>query len=530
MSPSKIEPLPPEIRTVGEMLAHRVRWSPEALAFAADGARLTYAALAADAGALAGGLAALGVERGARVALFLPAGLDFIRFFYALQRLGATPCAFDPKCPPATAARRARRARPALVVVAGDEAGELHRACAAAGLSVAHIADVHRSAGTPPPPARSEADDPAYLQPTSGTSGEPRLAVLSQRNVMGYSRAGIELEIVGALVSWVPPWHDLGLVRFVIGAPFAGEPCYLVPPAIRTLDAWLHTAARMGATVIGAPDFAYRLATRLVSPEGLDLSALRYAIDGGEPVRHTTIAAFEQRFGISDVVRPAYGLAEATLGVTWVRPGEPLCVDVHGNVACGRPGPGIEVRIDGPPGEPGEILVRGVSVFAGYFDADEASREALRGGWLHTGDIGSLDAGGNLYVLGRKRALLKRGGAPLAPRELEEVAEQVPGVRLAAAVALPAGEGGASEEIVVVVETETPTVASPSALAAAVSAAVAAAVGFAPEVLLVLAPRSIPRTPNGKVRHGVLRQSLAQGDIGRSGSLLYSSSASRVLG
>ena len=188
------------------------------------------------------------------------------------------------------------------------------------------------------------------------------------------------------------------------------------------------------------------------------------------------------------------------------------------------------MRIASEPGtDSGEILVRGPAVFAGYFAAVEASREALQGGWLHTGDIGTLDAGGNLYVLGRKRGLLKRGGAPLAPRELEEAAERVPGIRLAAAVGLPPTPGGSTEEIVVAVEADPATAGSPFKLAAAATLAtlaieaIEAAVGFAPDAVLVLAPRTIPRTPNGKTRHQLLCQQLASGEIERDGSVLFSS-------
>lgn len=483
-------PLGPEIRTLDAALAFRAATAPDALAFAAGEERLSYGRLRAEAETLASGLASLGVRRGDRVVLRLPAGLDFIRAFFALQRLAAIPCALDPSMTEATAARRAERVRPALVLSGLDEVPRLGP-----------------WEGTGP-----EEDDVAFLQPTSGTSGEPRAAVVLHRNVIAalrVARDGIGLGPRDVLVSWVPPWHDLGLVRFVLGPIYLGAPCHLVPPAIRTLPLWLRTASEVRATVLGAPDFAWRLAARLVDPEGLDLSSLRYATNGGEPVRQSTIESFERRFGVPGAIRPGYGLAEATLGVTGLLPGEPLRVDSWGNVSCGRPLPGTEVRT-----EEGEILVRGPSVFAGYFEAEEATRETLRDGWLHTGDIGSLDADGHLYVLGRKRALLKRGGAALAPRELEERAEAVPGVKVAAAVGLPPSPDAMTEEIVLAVEAD--PAAEPSRIAWTVSAAVEEALGFAPDGVLVLAPRSIPRTPNGKVRHAALRDAILAGDLERS--------------
>lgn len=498
----RLAPLGPEIRTLDAALAHRAACAPDSPAFAEGGERLSYGRLHAEAGALASGLASLGVRRGDRVVLLLPAGLDFIRAFFALQRLGAAPCALDPSLAPATAARRAARVRPALVLGEGLD-----------GVKLDEVPHLQPWEGEGP-----GEDDVAFLQPTSGTSGEPRAAVVLHRNAIAslrVSRDWVGLGSQDVLVSWVPPWHDLGLVRFVLGPVYFGAPCHLVPPAIRTLPLWLQTASDVRATVLGAPDFAWRLAARLVNPEGLDLSALRYATNGGEPVRQSTIVSFERRFGVPGVIRPGYGLAEATLGVTGLLPGEPLRVDDRGNVSCGRPLAGVEVRTDG---DPGEILVRGPAVFAGYFEAEEATRETLRDGWLHTGDIGRLDADGHLYVLARKRALLKRGGAPLAPRELEEAAESVPGVKVAAAVGLPPSPDASTEEIVLAVEAD--PAAEPSQLAWAVSGAVEDALGFAPDGVLVLAPRAIPRTPNGKVRHAVLRDAILAGELER--SILFS--------
>ena len=521
-------PLGTDILTLDAVLAARSASAPDRLAFAAPEESVSYGKLRADVEALAGGLAGLGVENGDRVALLLPAGLGFIRTFFALQRLAAAPCAFDPQAPSDTAVARADRVRPRLVLTAGAQADRYAAACAARGLPWADLAGVPRAA--PPPAPDTGGDDVAFLQPTSGTSGEPRAAVISLRNVLASLRSSRDLLAIGprdVLVSWVPPWHDLGLLRFVLGPVFFGAPCHLVPPAIRTLGLWLSTAASVRATVLGAPDFAYRLATRLVDPEGLDLTSVRYATNGGEPVRRSTILSFEKRFGVPGVIRPGYGLAEATLGVTCLRPGEPLRCDARGNVSCGRPFPGVEVRIasgsEGEHGTVGEILVRGPAVFSGYFGAPEATREALRDGWLHTGDTGALDAEGHLFVFARKRALLKRGGAPLAPRELEEPVERLPGVRCAAAVGLPPASDAASEEIVLVVELDPSEGPSPAKLAAAAFAAVEAVAGFAPESVVVLGPRTIPRTANGKVRHQETRRRLLEGDFERDGAILFSS-------
>jgi fatty-acyl-CoA synthase len=488
-----------EPHTIDAALAAQARTRPDALAFAHEHERITFGELDAAAGRLAAALRERGVTRGDRVAIVLPSGLEFVRVFYAVQRLGAVPCAINPLAPAETVARRAARIRPAAVI----EAGSLQPSANA----------IPRADTTP--------GDLAFLQLTSGTSGESRAAMVLQRNVaamQAMSNAALRITSDDVLVSWVPPWHDLGLVRFILTPAFAGTACHIVTPSIQSIPRWLSVIATERATISGAPDFAWRLASRLGDP-GLDLSSLRFATNGGEPVRRSTIDAFEQRFRLHNVIRPGYGLAEATLGVTFTRPGEDVQVDERGHVSCGMPGEGVEVRI----ADDGEILVRGPIVFAGYFEADDATRASLRDGWLYTGDTGYLDGAGRLYVLGRKRSMLKRGGAVIAPRELEEAAQSAGGVRIAAAVALPASEARSTETIVVVIEPE--QVSQAEAVAAAVARRIRLALGFAPERVIAVKPRSIPITPNGKIRHAVLRGQLADGTL--SASVLFNAPSDR---
>lgn len=469
-----------------DVLAHRAASQPDALAYAHDGEHVTYGQLFEDAGALASGLMQAGVHAGDRVAMLMPAGLDWMRAFWAIQRAGAVSCAFNPYVPAETSARRAARVRSALILTSLD--------------------DLPRGTSDPPRPDVGP-ESLAFLQPTSGTSGESRAVMIRQRNIIAVLQSGADAYNVTSddvLVSWVPPWHDLGLVRFVIGTIFNGASCHSVTPSIQNIPRWLETVTRVRGTITGAPDFAYRLAARLVDPRAIDLSSMRWMTNGGEPVRQSTIEAFESRFGGRRVICPGYGLAEATLGVTLTRPEEPLRVDERGNVSCGKPLPGVEVRIDD-----GEILVRGEGVFAGYFEAPEATAETLRDGWLHTGDVGHLGADGELYVLGRRRAMLKRGGAVLAPRELEEAAQTVEGVRVAAAIGMTRMD--ATEEIVLAIEIDPR--ADGDAIRAAVAQEVRRTIGFAPERVIVMAPKSIPRTYNGKIRHDVLRQELINSRI-----------------
>ena len=498
MAVSTLAPVTEDPRALRDVLLNRAAADPDRLAYDDGNRSIAYGELAANAAGKAVALRRLGVEQGDRVVLTMSAGVEFTEAFWAVQMLGAASCALNPAHPAETLRRRTQQLRPRLVV--SDET--------LAGVGPGAPAEIH---------ADIDPEDIAVLQVTSGTSGEPRAAMLRQRNVLHYRSDDQQALRIGpedVLVAWVPPWHDLGLVHFVVGCVFHGARCHIVQPAVRTIPDWLATISRTRGTLTGAPDFAFRLASRMVDPATVDITSLRSAVNGGEPVLWSTIERFEERFGVPGRIMPGYGLAEATLGVTTHSPGDYRPVDDHGNVSCGVPFPGSEVRVDGDSSNPGEILVRNRYVFAGYFDAPEDTRAALDPeGWLHTGDVGYKDAKGNLYVLGRQRAMLKRAGAAIAPRELEEAAQRADGVQLAAVVSLPAPTA-LTDTITVVVEARESAARTADAVAADVSRAIVATSGFAPGRVAVVPPRTIPRTANGKIRHDHLRTLLLEGAIG----------------
>jgi acyl-CoA synthetase (AMP-forming)/AMP-acid ligase II len=481
---------------LGDALLARARTDGDRLAFDDTIQRISFAQLAERATARAQALAERGVGLGDRVALVLPAGVTLVELFWALQLLGAVPCVLNPA--DRALARRVALVAPRLVVDI-----EL-----AGGLST------HQRRGTAASFPSAGLDDLAFIQTTSGTSGAPRAAQVRHRNALAFLHAARLTDHVhdhDVLVAWVPPWHDLGLVRFVIGPVFHGAACHIVQPAIRTLPEWLQTISRVGATVSGAPDFCYRIAARMVDPATVDLCTLRHTTNGGEPVRRSSIEEFEARFGVPGVVAPGYGMAEVTLGVTAHVVGEPLVVDERGNVSCGLALPGLEVRAGAHVDAPEEITIRGAAVFAGYLDAPQDNAERLKDGWLQTGDSGYIDDAGRLFVLGRRRGMIKRGGAVVAPRELEEAAQAVPAVRVGAAFSAAAG---AQDKDMILVVVEVAEGDGTDAVAADVSRTVAEQLGFAPDRVIVAPPRTIPRTDNGKIRHDELRSAFLAGQFG----------------
>ena len=505
------------IATIVEALLLRATLTPDSLAYETCGEGITYGALRHDVQRLAGILAARGLTRGDRCALILPTGLDFIRAAFAIQFLGAAPVAIDPRLPTQAVLRRLHLVRATLALSTRDSAAALHHeAGAALPCAVQPLGEVARGLAPMVRGAAVDSADPAFLQLTSGSTGEPRAVVISHRSLLASLAATADRLVLrgqDVLATWVPLHHDLGLVRYVFGAAYWGCPSHLAMPSLAHLLPWLQLIARVRATITGGPDSAYRLAARTVAPSRIDLTSLRFAGNGGEPVRLSTIEQFEARFGLPGVVRPAYGLAEATLTVTSTAPGEPLRWDAQGSVSCGRALDGIEVRIVSAGGQPvqsgdaGHVLVRGEPVFDGYFGDDEATRLALRDGWLHTGDVGTLDADGHLFLKGRSRLVIKRGGMTIAPREIEDAVDRVRRVETSAAVGVPSESTAATEDIVVIAEVKADAAGSAwRSVVADIARAVTTTVGVAPGRILLVSPGTIPRTPTEKVHYDELRR------------------------
>ncbi|MBS0203227.1 MAG: AMP-binding protein [Planctomycetes bacterium] len=513
-----MKPLP--VATIVETLSYRAKSTPDGVAYAFDSEPLSYGQLHADVERIARGLIHADLHRGDRCAVLLPTGLQFVRAFYAVQAAGAIPLAINPELLPPFLLNRleAAQCRFAVVPQSRREAFSPHKS-----ISFQTIEDLMLSpfgrASLPKP----EPDEGALLAATSGTSGEHRTALLLHRNLMASVRSSAERLLVGpddVLVNWAPLYHGLGLMRFLLGGLYFGCPVHLVAPTLLNLRRWLETMGRVRATITGAPDFGFRMAAELVNPDGLDLHSLRYAMNSGEPIRLTTIEKFEQKFGVPGVIRPGYGLSEAN-GVSNLAPGEPLRTDAAGNVSCGRAADGLRLEIVNeadqpqPPGVAGEIRLSGEQVFAGYCDDDKATREKLRDGWLYTGDIGCLDADGHLYIQGRKRALIKRAGAMIVPRDIEEPAEQIAQVLVAGAIGVDRSSLGI-EDLVVVVEAAADSIGSETgrnAIIRAVSASILESRGLSPNEVLIVPPGTIPRTPNGKLRHEELKRMYLNGNL-----------------
>jgi acyl-CoA synthetase (AMP-forming)/AMP-acid ligase II len=340
-------------------------------------------------------------------------------------------------------------------------------------------------------------------------------------------------------VTWLPLFHDMGLVAYVVMPLILGYPCHLMSPFafLARPASWLSLITRVRGTTSAAPNFAYGLCARKISDEecrGLDLSSWRVACNGAEPVTPEVVAAFSRRFapyGFDPAAMlPCYGLAEDTLCVASRRPGEGARVErvcreelerrgvvrppregepAAVMVSVGRPLLNHEVLLLDPEGTPlperrvGEIAVRSPSVMHGYLPGTEGEVALRPDGWLLTGDLGYL-ADGELFVVGRKKDLVIRGGRNYFPQDLEEAVSRVPGVRPGRAVALsvvdPAGEC-----VVIAAECRQGWEGEAAALQESIRGAVFAAVRFLPDDVVLLPPHALPLTSSGKVMRPAAR-------------------------
>lgn len=506
----------------------------------------------------AAGLRDRGLSRGDRVLLCMPTDRELLAAIYGVLLAGGV-CV--PMYPPemtrgihrwkAQARAVCRVAQPRGAVVSGDSRVHLASVLAEHGedLFAATPAEL-RGNGTAEPVDVLPADL-AFLQFTSGTTRLPRGASISHAALMANVRAlvaGLELEPSDVSVSWLPPYHDMGLVGHIFTPVEAAVRQVLMSPRdfVREPERWLRLITRFGATQTTSPNSGYSMCVRRVPRErraGLDLSTLRWALNGAEQVMPATLSHFVRAYaphGLRrEALRPVYGLAEATLAVTFGPPGGPrvdwidrarLAAEgravpasesspaAQGFVSVGTPIPGIDLRLVRRRGrqpaaerEVGEVLVAGESLMDGYFNNPQATAEVREDGWLRTGDLGYL-AGGELFITGRSKELVIKFGRNHFPQEFEAVCFDVPGLRAGRAVAfgLP-NEGTGTEDLVLVAEVQRGRSTRDPELRAALERSVAEATQVKPDRVELLPAGTLPKTTSGKLQRAAVRAAFQEG-------------------
>jgi len=520
----------------------------------------------------AAGLQALGLSKGDRFGLIVIEPEAFILTFLAATRLGAIPV---PLYPPmsfanldAYADRTARILSDAgaTVLLASKRLENILWGLVDQVPSCRKLVPVESLDRSNPSPELPEIhpDDLCFLQYTSGSTSEPKGVMVTHGNLVAntqamFARLGIDPALHTA-VSWLPLYHDMGLIGHVLTPVVATFSAVFIPTMrfIKRPICWLEAISKHHGGVSFAPNFAYALVTKRAKPEDierLDLSSMRIFGCGAEPIHAETVERFIETFrpaGLDEqAFLPAYGMAEATLAMTLKPQGqrfgvnvvdaeqfqaegravgpetEDTPVDIH--VSCGTALPGHEIAVfseEGerlPDGVEGELCFRGPSVTPGYLDNPEATAATRRGEWLRTGDLGYV-LQGEAYVTGRLKDLIILNGRNVHPQTIEWAAAEIDGVRKGNVVAFSI-PGADSEELVLVLETQASDHAT---LVQEVRARVQREMGLAISEVVCVDNGGLPKTSSGKLQRRKTRQLYLTGQIGQAGSRTFGAQGDKV--
>ncbi|MFJ2768922.1 fatty acyl-AMP ligase [Streptomyces sp. NPDC087300] len=559
-----------------QLLHERARHAPDVVAHRfvhedESAEELTHAALDARARAVAAGVLAATDGRPEPVLLLFAPGPDYLAALFGCFYAGVPAVPAFPPDP-----TRLARTLPRLAAIIEDAGSStvlttsdiaplmadwLTTTFGGRAPCLLAVDTLDAVAGAVAPPPAPVAGVPALLQYTSGSTALPRGVMLDQARLRANCEEiargfGIHPGSSGGL--WLPPYHDMGLVGGILTPLATGIPVTLMSPVtfLRRPLSWLRMVSRYRATIIGAPNFAYDLCVRRAKDAevaDLDLSGVELAFTGAEPVRAETMERFAARFGPAGFraasFLPCYGLAEATLYVTGAKPlggWQSLAVDrealeAHGTarpatagqpsrslVSCGRPGPGTRLLIADPAtrealpdGSVGEIWVDSPSVTDGYWRRPEETAETFgartaagAGPYLRTGDLGFV-LDDELFVAGRLKDLVVINGRNLHPVDVERVCEaDVPGIRrnCGAVFAVDGAEGGA-ERLVVVYEADVADEARYTEAIDGIRRAVSKELNLRPGAVVLVRPRTIPKTSSGKVQRWLARKHYLAGEL-----------------
>ncbi len=505
-----------------------------------------------------------GLQRGDRVVIVAETGPDFMTVFFGCQYAGLIPCpvpysmyiggrdAYVERI-----AGMMKSARASAVVMSTEMEGQIAEAASIAGLKLLLTHDrlsQISSAGVDLVPFR--ADEVAYIQYSSGSTSNPKGVLITQRSVTananGILNYGMRVGENDRAASWLPLYHDMGLVGFCL-APMLGQYSidYLATTAFaRRPVLWIKIISDNRCTITFSPSFGFDLAARRVngSAGDYDISCLRVAGIGGDMVRPDVLNLFAEKMKVAGfdpkAFMPSYGMAESTLAVTFAsteslirvdeidralsklsRRAVPIEVELQDNqdrvrqfVACGKPIPGHEVEVRDDEGKVlgdrdiGHILIKGPSLMAGYFENDEATEEVMReDGWLATGDMGYL-LDGEIVITGRSKDLILHNGRNIWPQDIEWAVERVEPLRSGDVAAVAVENSADDDDVVVLVQCRASGETEQEELRRKVAAVVHQMAGVECLVTLV-PPKSLPFTSSGKLSRAGAKARYVSGEI-----------------
>ncbi len=538
-------------------------------------ASFSYTALERASARYGGALQALGLQKGDRVALILPAAEDFVLCFFGAMRAGIVPV---PIYPPLGLGQLqgyldntrhivAKAGARALVTTA--QIKRLLGTVQAASPSLEQVVAVEaiRESLEPLKPVKLTGDDIAFLQFTSGSTSRPKGVTLTHANLMANVKCitfdGLHMSGTDVGVSWLPLYHDMGLIGFVLAPLLYRTPIVFLPPLLflKRPVSWLQAMTRHKGTISFGPNFAYALCVKRIRErelERIDLSSWRVAGCGAEPIRPETLESFAESFAKvgfdKNALLPSYGMAESSLAISFTELSEgmkTISVDAEtlwaesvaklvpfdqaGSVrlvSCGSKFVDHDIAVfaaedsesQTPLGEDrvGEIRIKGPSVMKGYWEDVERSREAFAGSWLKTGDLGLVHQG-HVYICGRSKEVIIVNGRNYYPQDIEWEAGHVEGVRKGNVIAFGARDNTERdrERVVVAFEVQdAPKHLDPKELAkerqplgSAVRKAVLDGMGLSLDDVVPLGPGVLPKTSSGKLQRAKTRELYESGEL-----------------
>jgi 1-acyl-sn-glycerol-3-phosphate acyltransferase len=534
-----------------------------------DEQTISYAELDRESCTVAAGLIERGLAPGDRVAIMLPTEAAFLETFFGVLYAGGVPVPVYPPFRRAQVEEHLRRQAGILrnagasLLIIGSEIRSVGQLMLGLAEDLRHVETVKElsRAGAIEQPLPAGPDTIALIQYTSGSTGDPKGVVLTHANLLANIRAMGEALDAGSsdvFVSWLPLYHDMGLIGAWLGALHYGVPTVIMPPLAFLADPgrWLRAIGRHRATLSAAPNFAYELCCKNVHDEDikdLDLSSLRMIMNGAEPVSPATIARFTARFAKfgfpPKAMAPVYGLAENSVGLTFppvgrgpivdrvlrsalsrdgqARTAQPADATALEFVACGRPIAGHEVRIvdeagvELPERTEGRLQFKGPSATRGYFRNDKKTKALFDGEWLESGDRAYI-ASGDVFITGRIKDMIIKAGRNIYPHELEELVGGVQGVRKGCVAAFPSTFGGAdTERLVLLVETRLTAPSEIEALRNRIVEVTKTQLDIAPDEVVLAPPHTVPKTSSGKLRRSAARTLYESGSLSKEGYALW---------
>ena len=568
----EVEDLPLSAETLVAVLEWHVRNHPDRphirlYSDQDDGEIVTYHDLWQGAEQIAAGLLHFGLGAGESVLIMLPTGRDYFYSFFGVLLAGGVPV---PVYPPGRLKQIGEHLQRhtaiaanclARIMISMPETKRFAQIMHKQVMNLQHVLSVDELSGHKVNAAATlrrpvlHAGDTAFLQYTSGSTGLPKGVVLSHANLLANIRTmgqKIKVSSDDVFVSWLPLYHDMGLIGAWLGSLYFACQLVIMSPLsfLAKPQRWLWAIHRFGGTLSAAPNFAYELCLRRIDDrdiEGLDLNSWRIAFNGAEAVNPNSMQRFIKHFAAygfrAETMMPVYGLAESSVGLAFPTPGSGPTVDrikripfmdsgraipaedtdknVLEFVCCGQPLPGHQVRIvdsndrELPERTEGSLQFLGPSATSGYFKNPAQTSSLFHGQWLDSGDKAYI-AGGDIYITGRTKDIIIRAGRNIYPEELEEAVGKITGVRAGnIAVFGSTSPQSGTEELVILAESRNKDPQALENVRTSINAAVTDLIGTPPDKVVFAPPNTVLKTSSGKIRRHASKKIYEHGLIGK---------------